>query len=464
MHLGRNKNDASGEIFAQEHINLSQEPVLGPRETLGNHRSDGLAGFTSQNIVVTLQRSERMTPNDYWQDVRHLVFTSSSSVHYEPGDVITIYPRNCAQDVDTILSIMQWNEIADKLIHFTPGWSSQQSNSYPILPIFRPTARPYMTLRTLLTNHIDLRAIPRRSFFTKIINLTQDQMQKDRLRELTSPEFIDELYDYTSRPRRSILEVLQEFDSVQIPWQWATNILPELRGRQFSIASGGQQKYSSGGRTRFELLVAIVKYKTVIKRLREGVCTRYLASLPLGMQIQVTFQKGGLGITRKHISRPVVLVGPGTGVAPIRALLWERLYWKEELMTTPANGKDENREIGESVLFFGNRKRDADFFFQDEWTYLESNIPLKVFKAFSRDQDKKIYVQDLIKQQSELVFELLYKSGGIMYVCGSSGKMPRSVRGSVVDIFKEVGGMDHLEAEGCLQKMEREGRYKQETW
>ena len=289
-------------------------------------------------------------------------------------------------------------------------------------------------------------------------------MQKDRLRELTSPEFIDELYDYTSRPRRSILEVLQEFDSVQIPWQWATNILPELRGRQFSVASGGLQKYRSEGRTRFELLVAIVKYKTVIKRLREGVCTRYLASLPLGTQIQVTFQKGGLGITRKHISRPVVLVGPGTGVAPIRALLWERLYWKEELMTTSANGKDEKREIGESVLFFGNRKRDADFFFQDEWTYLESNIPLKVFKAFSRDQDKKIYVQDLIKQQSELVFELLYKSGGIMYVCGSSGKMPQSVRGTVVDIFKKVGGMDHLEAEGCMQKKEREGSYKQETW
>lgn len=439
--------------------------ILPTRETLDVHLPNDSTTLTSQNIAVTLQENQRMTPDGYWQDVRHLVFTSPSLVPYEPGDVITIYPKNCAQDVDTLLSIMQWNDIADKLVHFTPGWSSRESTSYPLLPIFRPTARPYMTLRTLLTNHVDLMAIPRRSFFTKIAHFTQDQTQKDRLQEFTNPEFIDELYDYTSRPRRSILEVLQEFDSVQIPWQWATHILPELRGRQFSIASGGVLKYNSKIGVRFELLVAIVKYKTVIKRLREGVCTRYLAALPTGTNIRVTFQKGGLGITKNNASRPVVMVGPGTGLAPMRSLVWERLQWNEELkVEAQVKGNDIVSEVGESVLFFGCRKRDADFFFRDEWTDLESKMSLQMFTAFSRDQDKKIYVQDLIKQQSKLVFRLLHESQGIIYVCGSSGKMPQSVRQSVIEVFKQVGGMEQVEAENYLQTMEREGRYKQETW
>lgn len=462
--LGGHSIDKSNESIDLNGI-IPQGPMLAARETLDVNLPNGTTSFTSQNITVTLQKNQRMTPNDYWQDVRHLVFASPSKVPYEPGDVITVYPKNRAQDVDTLLSTMQWNDVADKLVHFSPGWSSRESNSDSPLPLSRATARPYMTLRTLLTNHIDLMAIPRRSFFTKIIHFTLDPTQKSRLQEFTNPDFIDELYDYTSRPRRSILEVLQEFDSVRIPWQWVTNILPELRGRQFSIASGGLLKSESEMRARFELLVAIVKYKTVIKRLREGVCTRYLAALPIGTEIQVTFQKGGLGITRKDASRPVVMVGPGTGVAPMRALLWERLQWREELKAKPLmNGKETVSEIGESVLFFGCRKRDADLFFCDEWAHLESKMPLQMFTAFSRDQDEKIYVQDLIKQQSELVFRLLYKSRGIIYVCGSSGKMPHSVRGSVIEVFKQVGGMEQPEAENYLQVMEKEGRYKQETW
>lgn len=442
---------------------IEQIPTL--CENYGAHVFDNSKSFTSQSIPATLQKNQRITSSDHWQDVRHLIFTSSSSVRYEPGDVITVYPKNRAQDVETLLSIMQWNDIADKHIHFTPGWSSSESNSYPLLPTFRPTARPCMTLRVLLTQHIDLMAIPRRSFFSKIAHFTQDQIQKERLQEFTVPEFIDELYDYTSRPRRSILEVLQEFDSVQIPWQWAAHVLPELRGRQFSIASGGPLKYDSKTGSRFELIVAIVKYKTVIKRLREGVCTRYLAALPVGAQVEVTLQKGGLGINRDKASRPVVMVGPGTGVAPMRALIWERLQWREELRAEQSiNDRDAVANIGESVLFFGCRKRNADFFFQEEWTQLKSKMPLKVFTAFSRDQDKKIYVQDLMMQQSHLVFHLLHESRGIMYVCGSSGKMPQSVRESVIEIFRQAGGINQSEAEEYLQTMEREGRYKQETW
>lgn len=91
-------------------------------------------------------------------------------------------------------------------------------------------------------------------------------------------------------------------------------------------------------------------------------------------------------------------------------------------------------------------------------------MPLKVFTAFSRDQQAKVYVQDILKQQAELVYELLHSKNGIVYVCGSSGKMPRAVRAALVKIFVDCGQMEESTAEDYLQAMEKDGRYRQETW
>lgn len=243
-------------------------------------------------------------------------------------------------------------------------------------------------------------------------------------------------------------------------------MLPELRGRQFSIASGGELKSGDGNGTRFELLVAIVKYKTVIKKIRRGVCTRYLAGLVPGTTLRVGLQKGDLGTTAADATRPVVMVGPGTGVAPMRSLIWERRGWAAKTAafksgTTPAGA---HTGLGTSVLFYGCRNNTADFFFRDEWEKLEQEMPLQVFTAFSRDQKPKIYVQDLIKEHAKLVVKLLHEEDGIVYVCGSSGKMPQAVREALVTAFQSAGGMDIEAAEAYLARMEKESRYKQETW
>ena len=171
--------------------------------------------------------------------------------------------------------------------------------------------------------------------------------QHDRLLEFTNPEFIDELFDYTTRPRRSILEVLQEFDTVKLPLSHLLDVIPMMRGRQFSIASGGSLKRpvhpdKSAEGTRFELLIAIVKYRTVIKRIRQGVCTRYIASLQPGQEINVKLQKGGLGINDNEAVKPVIMVGPGTGVAPMRSLIYER-------QAANAVGASANKSDGLSV-------------------------------------------------------------------------------------------------------------------
>ncbi|KAF2996025.1 NAPDH-dependent diflavin reductase [Curvularia kusanoi] len=410
-------------------------------------------------LTASVSSITRVTPDTHWQDVRHLKLDIDGSRPYVPGDVLTIYPKNFPSDVDQFLTTMDWLPIADRPIRFKSSSASVSPTAR--LPVPNLSSTSTTTLRQLLTNHLDILSIPRRSFFAQLAHYTDDQFHKDRLMEFTDPEYIDELYDYTTRPRRSILEVLQEFESVKIPWQRVCSIIPSLRGRQFSIASSmteGPATESEGRSTRVELLIAIVKYKTIIKRIRQGVATRYIASFAPGQKITVTLSRGGLGVTQKELDRPVVMIGPGTGVAPMRALIQQRIQWREE-------SQQAHETAAKDLLFFGCRNAESDYFFKDEWESLVNNgAPLEVFAAFSRDQRQKVYVQDIIRQQSALVYDAVVDKNGIIYICGSSGKMPQAVREALIEGFQEHGSLSRDDAEAYLVALEKGGRYRQETW
>ncbi|KAF2875058.1 hypothetical protein BDV95DRAFT_626601 [Massariosphaeria phaeospora] len=414
-----------------------------------------IAGGLTAEVVS----NARLTPQSHWQDVRHLILNVSEHHSYLPGDVLTIHPKNFPTDVTQFLHIMDWDSIADTPLRFTAPSSPTDSSTKP-LPIPNISPSTPLTLRILLTNHLDIMSIPRRSFFAQLAHFTTDQFHRERLLEFTNPEYIDELYDYTTRPRRSILEVLQEFESLKLPWQRICSIVPVIRGRQFSIASALSPSSLSGdAQTRIELLIAIVKYRTVIKRIRQGVCTRYVAELQPGRQITVTLQRASLGATRADVGRPVVMIGPGTGVAPMRALIYQRKYWRDE--ESPHVSGDAPRD----VLFFGCRNAESDFFFKDEWQKLKGeDEPLDVFAAFSRDQRRKVYVQDLVRGHSARVYDALANKDGLVYICGSSGKMPQAVREALIEVFQSHSGRTREEAEAYLVDMEKKGRYKQETW
>lgn len=416
------------------------------------------------HVEAKLMENRRITAADHWQDVRHLTLASPSKHDYKPGDVLTVYPQNAPEDVQFIIQLMKWDDVADLSIQFSPNPAAHSAEHAALLP--SPSLDPYVafTLRQFLTNHLDLNAIPRRSFFALIAHFTDDDFQKEKLVEFTKYEFIDELFDYTTRPRRSILEVLQEFNTVHVPWQWASTVLPKLRGRQFSIASGGQLKHDDSGNTIFELLVAIVKYRTVIKKIRQGVCTRYLAGLSVGAVLNVSLQRGGVRVTDAEMMRPVVMICPGTGLAPMRSLIWERYHWQKSINTNGNSKINKPYSIGQSVLIFGCRNRQSDYYFKDEWKQLTSHMDLQVFTAFSRDQDEKIYVQDIIKQNAKLIHRRLHTERGIVCICGSSGKMPQAVREALTAALQKGGNMNQDVAQAYLATMDKENRYKLETW
>ena len=476
LHLGTDPKAVNGSTV--DTLNENENKRVGANNSTA--LSDGIQitrtipADVSENrrLRVTLQENRRVTPKDHWQDVRHLAFAAETPAPYGPGDVLTIYPQNSIEAVNEIIFMMNWTDVADELIEFVP--TRQKSERYPPPP-FAVYDNDRMTLRYLLTHHLDITAIPRRSFFSLIAHFTTDQFQKDRLLEFTDPKYVDELYDYTTRPRRSLIEVLQEFESVKVPWQWAACVLPELRGRQFSIASGGHLKANADGTARFELLVAVVKYKTVIKKVREGVCTKYLAGLEPGSRLAVSLQRGGLGLSELDLQVPIIMIGPGTGVAPIRSLILERQLWRENQGSqdsTEQEGTKGGTITAGSLLFFGGRNRNADYFYEDEWEVLQKTGTLQVLAAFSRDQASKYYVQDALRENSQKLANMLCSQDAIVYVCGSSGKMPTAVRAALVDVIRENRNAskdrhDSMIQEAALQyleKLERAGRYKQETW
>ncbi|CAI6336944.1 unnamed protein product [Periconia digitata] len=416
---------------------------------------DGLL-HVPKSLAATIASNERVTSSNHWQDVRHLTLHVPGRNPYSPGDVVTLYPKNFPVDVNEFIAVMKWTSIADVPLKFVPTTPSTSPSSRLPLPNMQATTT--FTLRSLLTNHLDIMSIPRRSFFAQLAHFTTDEFQRDRLIEFTDPEYIDELYDYTTRPRRSILEVLQEFESVKVPWERLCSIVPAMRGRQFSIASADLPLTSAlhTSQTSIDLLIAIVKYRTVIKKIRQGVCTRYIASLRPGQEITVSLSKGGLGVTKKEMDRPVVMIGPGTGVAPMRSLIHQRDFWRQE---------SENENLAKDMLIFGCRNADSDYFFRDEWSQLKKKgVPLEVYTAFSRDQLQKVYVQDLVRQQSAGIYRALGQLSGIVYLCGSSGKMPQAVREALIEVFQKEASMPREDAEAYLVNMEKSGRYKQETW
>ncbi|KAH9844716.1 NADPH-dependent diflavin oxidoreductase 1-like [Teratosphaeria destructans] len=422
------------------------------------------------SYTADLVRNDRVTAADHFQDVRLLDLRIKESYTYDPGAVAVLYPKNFPKDVEEFIDLMKWRDVADqplRLIQSSRAMAgSSTSNPSPLRHL--NLDRTSLTLRWLLENVLDIMSIPRRSFFASLSHFagteTEDERyQKERLLELANPELIDELWDYTTRPKRTILEVMMDFTTIRIPWQYVLSVLPTMKGRQFSIASGGKLKRDEGGNTRVQLLVAIADPPSpIIKwRRRYGVCTRYVARLEAGQQLNVGLQQGYLDVQPSEVEVPVIMIGPGTGVAPMRSLIHQRLAWAGDTGLRPSGSR-----LHGDMLLFGCRAETSDYFFRDEWAMLTNAEALTVHTAFSRSETQpKQYVQDILRLNGKQVYGLLHEKNGKVYVCGSSGNMPKSVREALLDVLTEYGQRtSREEAEAYLDRMEKEGRYKQETW
>lgn len=226
-------------------------------------------------LPVTLNKNDRITAQDWDQDVRHIELKSEQDVNYLPGDIAVIHPLANSDEVQEFLVSINWDKMADEPLTVKERLGDQ-SLPTSLLNTF--------TLRTLFTYYLDFNAVPRRTFFQYLRDFTSDDLEKERLEEFLSKDGTDELYNYCYRVKRTIREIMTEFRHVSIPRDYVFDMFPFMRPRQFSIASSDKVHPR-----QIHLCVAIVRYRTKLKVPRKGVCTSYLSTLKPGSAGFLTF-------------------------------------------------------------------------------------------------------------------------------------------------------------------------------
>lgn len=205
-----------------------------------------------------------------------------------------------------------------------------------------------LSLNVIAEQLWDLNVVPRpRVFHLLAINCT-DELEREKLLELSSPEGQEDLFTYANRPRRNILEVLRDFHKAtsKLNIQLLFEIFQFIKTRSFSIASCPEHG-------TLDLLVAVVQYKTMLAKPRNGLCSNWLKRLQCGDDVQAVIKKGTFKIPNDDdFLMPIVMVGPGTGLAPFRSLLLQKLYYYKNQTNAPQYPY---------TLFFGCRGERVDF-------------------------------------------------------------------------------------------------------
>lgn len=420
---------------------LNDEETI-PTSKMSNEVSLTRIGTESSNLKIgTLKTNERITKEGHFQDVRHVIIEADDLL-YVPGDTVALYPSNDDASVEALIQLQpHWIPIADKplTIHgelpfIEGGWIDKLK----------------LTLRSLLTHHLDIISIPRRSFFMTLAHFsdpsTEDGLrEQEKLREFSKIEESEELYDYANRPRRLILETILEFQqNLRIPVEYILDLIPTIKPRLFLIASRPSQHL-------VELIVAVVVYKTILRRVRRGLCTKWLKLLDINDKIVFSIHKSGLSFELPNIKKPpILMVSPGTGVAPMKSLIEHTA-----ILDAPQD----------MYLFYGCRYKDSDYLFAELWDRLSKENKLSIYPSFSRELGTKVkYVQHKLFEEYALVGDLILNQNAIVFICGSSGAMPREVRITLVEILVKCGSMKDTDADEYLMNMENTGRYLQETW
>ncbi|KAJ4480982.1 hypothetical protein J3R30DRAFT_3462879 [Lentinula aciculospora] len=386
--------------------------------------------------LATVKCNTRTTAQDWNQDVRHIELDFVDDIQYSPGDVVVIHPITHADEVEKFLTQMGWGNLADELLEIHHVYKDQSLPDH---------LSHFSTLRTIFSRYLDFNAVPRRSFFGYLRYFTSDGAEKERLDEFLSPEHADELYDYCFRVRRTIQEVLSEFRNVRIPKNYIFDIFPPLRPRQFSIASSVKKHPRS-----IHLCVAMIKYKTKLKIPRRGVCSTYLAQLQPGQELRIRTLKGLLRLPSDN-NIPIICVGPGTGVAPMRAVIEERIQ----------------RKAFGNTLYFGCRSSKKDQHYASEWQLYSANHELIYRVACSRDGPegvKRTYVQDLIIEDAARIWKLLDEDGAHVFISGSSNKMPAAVKAALIHAIITCASRSEEQASQYIFDLEKNRRLIEECW
>jgi sulfite reductase (NADPH) flavoprotein alpha-component len=365
-------------------------------------------GETLDSVILNGEGSAKET--------LHLEFSlASSGLSYEPGDALAILPVNAPDTIKAVLN-------AAKLTG---------TEEIEVKNVGRKL------LADALREDFDITALSR-----NVLTKLADASGSATLRELLSEDAKDRLKEFNNG--REIVDAIEQFAPSGLSAEALAGIFRKLPPRLYSIASSPLAHPDE-----VHLTVAAVRYNTH-GRPRKGVCSTFLADLvksgdtvPLFIQPNKNFRLPADGST------PVIMVGPGTGVAPFRAFIEHRAALGSQ---------------GKNWLFFGDQRYTYDFLYQLEWQdHLQNGTLSRLDVAFSRDQPEKVYVQDRMIEQGKDLYEWL-EEGAHFYVCGDANRMASDVHEALITIVQNQGAKSREAAEAYVEDLKKTKRYQRDVY
>ncbi|KXI29528.1 assimilatory sulfite reductase (NADPH) flavoprotein subunit [Paraglaciecola hydrolytica] len=361
---------------------------------------------------ASLLESQKITGRDSVKDIRHIeISLEGSGIQYRPGDALGVWFKNDAALVDELLQLL----------------SIQPSATVEL-------AGAKYTVRDALINQFELTQsyptfISAYSAFTQNKQLIDLATDKEALR--------------TYLASRQIVDIVREYPA-HVTAQQLLDCLRKITPRLYSIASSQDEVEDE-----VHLTVALLQYDNE-GNLRQGGASSYLAArLEAGGELGVFVEHNDNFRLPDDPNTDVIMIGPGTGIAPFRAFMQQRQADEAE---------------GKNWLFFGNPNYTQDFLYQTEWQrFVKEGVLTKVSLAFSRDQEQKVYVQHRIKEQGAELYQWLEK-GAHLYICGDANHMAKDVHDALIHVVVEFGGKTAEQAELYLTDLRRAKRYQKDVY
>lgn len=365
---------------------------------------------------AALVSNHRLNGEGSEKDTRHLEFAlDGSGLAYEAGDALGVFPSNCGQLVEELLATL----------HCPAEESVSGRNAAPV------------SLRDALTSHYEITRIPR-----SLLEVMAERTGDSTLNRLAAPDANGELTAFLHG--REIIDVLLAHPEVKFAAQDFVSLLKPLAPRLYSISSSPMAHPGQA-----HLTINVVRYQS-LSRHRKGVCSTYLAErvertprVPIFLQCNKKFR------APRDNAAPMIMVGPGTGIAPFRAFLQERR----------ARGA-----TGKNWLFFGEQRAATDFLYRDELeTMHKEGLLTRLDTAFSRDQAEKIYVQHRMRQNARDFFAWL-EDGAYFYVCGDASRMAKDVDAALHEIIQTAGACPASQAADYVGRLKQQERYLRDVY